>query len=67
MQSDCISSDIVGSHKILDQYQNTVQVLTESIHSLQYFLGYKTDFFSFQNNPKDLDPSKQSQRSRSVL
>ena len=22
-----------------------------------YFLGYKTDFFSFQNNPKDLDPS----------
>ena len=24
---------------------------------LLYFLGYKTDFFSFQNNPKDLDPS----------
>ena len=22
-----------------------------------YFLGYKTEFFSFQNNPKDLDPS----------
>ena len=22
-----------------------------------YFLGYKRDFFSFQNNPKDLDPS----------
>ena len=22
-----------------------------------YFLGCKTDFFSFQNNPKDLDPS----------
>ena len=22
-----------------------------------YFLGYKTHFFSFQNNPKDLDPS----------
>ena len=22
-----------------------------------YFLEYKTDFFSFQNNPKDLDPS----------
>ena len=21
------------------------------------FLGYKTEFFSFQNNPKDLDPS----------
>ena len=25
--------------------------------NLPYFLGYKTDFFSFQNNPKDLDPS----------
>ena len=26
---------------------------------LPYFLGYKTEFFSFQNNPKDLpvDPS----------
>ena len=22
-----------------------------------YVLGYKTDFFSFQNNPKDLDRS----------
>ena len=25
--------------------------------SIPYFLGYMTDFFSFQNNPKDLDPS----------
>ena len=24
---------------------------------LPYFFGYKTQFFSFQNNPKDLDPS----------
>ena len=24
---------------------------------LPYFLGYETEFFSFQNNPKDLDPS----------
>ena len=24
---------------------------------LPYFLGYKMEFFSFQNNPKDLDPS----------
>ena len=24
---------------------------------LRYFFGYKTEFFSFQNNPKDLDPS----------
>ena len=24
---------------------------------LPYFYGYKTEFFSFQNNPKVLDPS----------
>ena len=24
---------------------------------LTYFFGYKTEFFSFQNNPKNLDPS----------
>ena len=24
---------------------------------LPYFFGYKTEFFSFQNNPKVLDPS----------
>ena len=24
---------------------------------ISYFFGYKTEFFSFQNNPKDLDPS----------
>ena len=24
---------------------------------IPYFLGYKTEFFSFQNNTKDLDPS----------
>ena len=24
---------------------------------IPYFFGYKTQFFSFQNNPKDLDPS----------
>ena len=27
------------------------------ISSLPYFFGYKTGFFSFQNNPKVLDPS----------
>ena len=24
---------------------------------IPYFFSYKTEFFSFQNNPKDLDPS----------
>ena len=28
-----------------------------SVVHVPYFFGYKTDFFSFQNNPKDLDPS----------
>ena len=30
---------------------------TVSHAKLPYFFGYKTEFFSFQNNPKDLDPS----------
>ena len=28
----------------------------KKMHS-PYFFGYKTEFFSFQHNPKDLDPS----------
>ena len=28
----------------------------KEIH-VPYFFGYKTGFFPFQNNPKDLDPS----------
>ena len=27
------------------------------IDDIPYFFGYKTEFFSFQNNPKALDPS----------
>ena len=27
------------------------------ILQLLYFFGYKTELFSFQNNPRDLDPS----------
>ena len=27
------------------------------VYGIPYFFGYKTEFFSFQNNPKDLDPS----------
>ena len=27
------------------------------INRLPYFFGYKTEFFFFQNIPKDLDPS----------
>ena len=28
-----------------------------NVYKLPYFFGCKTEFFSFQNNPKDLDPS----------
>ena len=43
----------VGSIKI-DKNENS---RVDSFEMVPYFLGYKTDFFSFQNNPKDLDPS----------
>ena len=29
----------------------------KTANTLPYFFGYKTEFFFFQNNPKDLDPS----------
>ena len=36
----------------------TVATQTSSTgFKLPYFLDYKTEFFSFQNNLKDLDPS----------
>ena len=36
----------------------TIYNLIELVSSyIPYFFGYKTDFFSFQNNPKNLDPS----------
>ena len=34
---------------------NTFDNITS--RELPYFFGYKTEFFSFQNNPKNLDPS----------
>ena len=36
--------------------RDTTKVCSAPVN-LPYFLGYKTDFFPFQNNPKDLDPS----------
>ena len=29
----------------------------DTLYRIPYFFGCKTEFFSFQNNPKDLDPS----------
>ena len=31
--------------------------MQKSAYDIPYFFGYKTKFFSFQNNSKDLDPS----------
>ena len=36
-------------------YNNDLNVAAEAI--IPYFFSYKMDFFSFQNNPKNLDPS----------
>ena len=33
------------------KFANTCEI------ALSYFSGYKTEIFSFQNKPKDLDPS----------
>ena len=51
---------------LLEKYEKFLLPLlikrTDIIHYLcykeiLYFFGYKTEFFSFQNNPKNLDPS----------
>ena len=34
-----------------------MQLSTNIMSILPYFLAYKMEFFSFQNNPKNLDPS----------
>ena len=34
-----------------------VLFFVEFEQTLPYFFGYKTEFFSFQNDPKNLDPS----------
>ena len=39
------------------QHLTSKILLAELCHILPYFFEYKTEFFSFQNNPKDLDPS----------
>ena len=31
--------------------------MVPQLKHIPYFFGYKTEFFFFQNNPKDLDPS----------
>ena len=32
-------------------------LLCFSLHYIPYFFGYKTELFSYRNNPKNLDPS----------
>ena len=38
--------------------EHQLELLSPTVFNiLPYFFDYKTEFFSFQNNPKDLDPS----------
>ena len=47
-----------SSYKILvKKHTLLLSAIGEVCEILPYFFGYKTEFFSFQSNPKDLDPS----------
>ena len=35
----------------------SITLHTEIVSTVPYFFDYKTELFSFQNNPKDLDSS----------
>ena len=52
MKHKCYKNGILEKHF-------TVKYCPEkhTILDIPYFFGYKTGCFSFQNNPKDLDPS----------
>ena len=43
--------------ELLPLIMNPCTLRAGGFKGLPYFLGYKTGVFSFQNNPKDLDPS----------
>ena len=50
--------------RIFTVFKNFIQVSHQPLFqqylmkkNLPYFFGYETEFFSFQNNPKNLDPS----------
>ena len=40
-----------------NEWYNQLSPVSTSALGLPYFFDYKTGVFSFQNNPKDLDPS----------
>ena len=42
---------------VFQPYLDNWRVKIEGCMWIPYFFGYKMEFFSFQNNPKDLDPS----------
>ena len=44
-------------YTLISQHSLTSFVLEVCCPEVLYFFGYKTEFFFFQNNPKDLDPS----------
>ena len=54
----CVFAEEISSGKLLLLGRINLSAVYKIIfvYQLPYFLGYKKDF-SFQNNPKDLDPS----------
>ena len=45
--------------KVCEIFVKTAEILSCCVYNydIMYFFGYKTEFFSFQNNLKNLDPS----------
>ena len=46
-----------SNSRFLNLYHYLLNEADDNHDILPYFFGYKTEFFSFQNNPKNLDPS----------
>ena len=53
----CKYYQAVSSEVISEEDWLILMLTVITTFQLPYFFGYKTEFFSFQNNPKDLDPS----------
>ena len=53
-----VANCILRLHCCVAEKQKIMTInLMICLAELLYFFAYKAEFFSFQNNPKDLDPS----------
>ena len=48
---------MVHVFKLLKHHKADKKIYVKNVSAIAYFFGYKTEFFFFQNNLKDLDPS----------